>query len=201
VDQGERELGIHPTSGKKIIARIGRFGPMVQIGDEQEDGEKPQFASLRREQSIHSITLEEALDLFKLPRTLGEHDSLVVKANVGRFGPYIQHGKVFASIPKGEDPMTITFERAVEILVAKQEADANKIIKTFAEDETMQLLNGRFGAYLKIGKDNFKLPKGTEPEKLTYEECVEISKNQKSTGTKAKASTKAKAKPKATKKK
>lgn len=198
---GERELGIHPTSGKKIIARIGRFGPMVQIGDEQEDGEKPQFASLRREQSIHSITLEEALDLFKLPLTLGEHDSLVVKANVGRFGPYIQHGKVFASIPKGEDPMTITFERAVEILVAKQEADANKIIKTFAEDETMQLLNGRFGAYLKIGKDNFKLPKGTEPEKLTYEECVEISKNQKSTGTKAKASTKAKAKPKATKKK
>lgn len=186
---GEREIGVHPETGKKIIARIGRFGPMIQIGDEQTDGEKPVFASLRGEQSIHSITLEEALDLFKLPRTLGEYEGQVVKANVGRFGPYIQHGKVFASIPKGEDPMTVTYERAVEIIKEKQEADANKIIKTFVEDENMQLLNGRWGAYLKVGKNNYKLPKGTEAEKLTYEECLEIMQSQDKPKGKAKAKT------------
>jgi DNA topoisomerase-1 len=191
---GERELGIHPESGKKVIARIGRFGPMIQIGDEQTDGEKPQFASLRGEQSINSITLEDALELFKLPRTLGDFDGQIVKANVGRFGPYIQHGKVFASIPKGEDPMTVTYERAVEILKEKQEADANKIIKTFAEDENMQLLNGRWGAYLKIGKNNYKLPKNADVEKLTYEECIEISKNQEKPKGKAKPKAKGKKK-------
>lgn len=189
---GERELGFHPESGKKIIARIGRFGPMIQIGDEQTDGEKPQFASLRGEQSINTITLEEALDLFKLPRTLGDYEGQPLKANAGRFGPYIQHGKIFASIPKGEDPMTVTYDRGVEILKAKLEADANKIIKVFPEDENVQLLNGRWGAYLKIGKNNYKLPKNAEPEKLTYEECIEISKNQE----KPKAKTKAKSKSK-----
>lgn len=183
---GERELGIHPESGKKVIARIGRFGPMIQIGDEQIDGEKPQFASLRGEQSINSITLEEALDLFKLPRTLGDYDGQVLKANAGRFGPYIQHGKLFASIPKGEDPMTVTYDRALEIIKAKLEADANKVIKIFSEDENVQLLNGRWGAYLKIGKNNYKLPKNTDPEKLTYEECIEISKNQEKPKAKAK---------------
>ncbi|MEY3237426.1 MAG: topoisomerase [Bacteroidota bacterium] len=175
---GERELGIHPVSGKKIIARIGRFGPMIQVGDEQVDGEKPQFASLQKDQSIGSITLEEALELFKMPRTLGEFEELVVKANVGRFGPYIQHGKMFASIPKEESPMNITYERAVEIILEKRESDANKLIKSFTEQEDMQLLNGRWGPYLKIGKNNFKLPKGTEAEKLTYDECITISKNQ-----------------------
>lgn len=195
---GERELGVHPESGKKIIARIGRFGPMIQIGDEQTDGEKPQFASLRGEQSINSITLADALELFKLPRTLGEFQEQVVKANVGRFGPYIQHGKVFASIPKGEDPMTVTYDRAVEILKEKQEADANKIIKIFKEDENVQLLNGRWGAYLKIGKNNYKLPKTADPEKLTYEECIEISQNQEKPKGKGRATktTKAKAKKK-----
>ncbi len=175
---GERELGIHPVSGKKIIARIGRFGPMIQVGDEQVDGEKPQFASLQKDQSIGSITLEEALELFKMPRTLGEFEELVVKANVGRFGPYIQHGKIFASIPKEESPMNITFDRAVEIILEKRESDANKLIKTFTEQEDMQLLNGRWGPYLKIGKNNFKLPKDTVAEKLTYDECITISKNQ-----------------------
>jgi DNA topoisomerase-1 len=175
---GERELGVHPVSGKKIIARIGRFGPMIQVGDELVDGEKPQFASLQKDQSIGSITLEEALELFKMPRTLGEFEELVVKANVGRFGPYIQHGKIFASIPKEESPMNITFERAVEIILEKRESDANKLIKSFTEQEDMQLLNGRWGPYLKIGKNNFKLPKGTEAEKLTYDECITISKNQ-----------------------
>lgn len=175
---GERELGMDPISGKKVIVRIGRFGPMVQIGDEKEDGEKAKFASLQKTQSIGSITLEEALELFKLPRTLGEHEGQAVKANTGRFGPYIQVGKSFVSIPKGEDPMSISFERAIELYLSKQQEEANKIIKTFPEREDVQLLNGRYGAYLKIGKDNFKLPKNAVPEELTLEECIQISESQ-----------------------
>ena len=175
---GERVLGIHPVSGRKMIVRIGRYGPMVQIGDEKEDGEKAQFASLQNNQSIGSITLEEALALFKLPRTLGEYNSETVKANAGRFGPYIQVGKVFVSIPKGEEPMTIELDRAIELFVEKQIADANKLIKIFEERPDVQLLNGRYGAYLKIGKDNFKLPKDTTPENLSLEECIHISINQ-----------------------
>ncbi|MFT5582412.1 MAG: DNA topoisomerase-1, partial [Psychromonas sp.] len=175
---GERELGIHPKSGRKIIARIGRFGPMVQVGDEQVDGEKPQFASLQKDQSIGSITLEEALELFKLPRTLGEFEELVVKANVGRFGPYVQHGKSFVSIPKEESPMDITLERSIELIIEKKASDAAKMIKVFPENEEVQLLIGRWGPYLKIGKNNFKLPKDVEPEKLTLEQCIEISENQ-----------------------
>lgn len=175
---GERELGIHPISAKKIIVRIGRFGPMVQVGDEKEDGEKPQFASLRGEQSINSITLEDALELFKLPRTLGEFESLTVKANIGRFGPYLQHGKAFISLKKEEDPMTIDLARAEELILLKREDDANKIIKVFSEREDLQLLNGRWGAYLKIGKDNYKLPKDIVVEDLTLEQCLEIAENQ-----------------------
>lgn len=196
---GEREIGIHPESGRKIIARIGRFGPMVQVGDEKEDGEKPKFASLRANQSINSITLAEALDLFKLPRTLGEYEDQVVKANVGRFGPYVQHGKLFASIPKDEDPMSIDFDRAVELIIEKKEADAKKMIKVFPENDEVQLLNGRWGPYLKIGKKNFKLPKDVEPEKLTLEECIHISENQPAPK-RGKAKAKPKAKPKAKKK-
>ena len=176
---GEREIGIHPVSGRRIIARIGKFGPMIQIdADEQNEEDKPQFASLRANQSINSITLEEALDLFKLPRTLGEYEGLVVKANVGRFGPYIQHGKSFASLPKEEDPMTVELDRAIEIIEAKKEADAKKIIKTFSENEEVILLNGQWGPFLKIGKNNFKLPKDVNPEELTLDQCIEISNNQ-----------------------
>jgi len=175
---GERELGIHPISEKKIIVRIGRFGPMVQVGDEKEDGEKPQFASLRGEQSINTITLEEALELFKLPRTLGEFEDLTVKANIGRFGPYLQHGKAFISLKKEEDPMTIDLARAEELILIKREDDANKIIKVFPERDDLQLLNGRWGAYLKIGKDNYKLPKDIVVEDLTLEQCLEIAENQ-----------------------
>lgn len=175
---GERELGIDPVSGKKVIVRIGRFGPMVQIGDEKEDGEKARFASLQKTQSIGSITLEEAMELFKLPRQLGEHEGQAVKANSGKFGPYIQVGKTFVSIPKGEDPMTITFERAIELFIGKQQEEANKLIKTFPEREDVQLLNGRYGAYLKIGKDNFKLPKNAVPEELSLDECLQIAETQ-----------------------
>lgn len=175
---GERVLGMHPVSNKKVIARIGRFGPMIQVGDEKEDGEKPQFASLQGTQSIHTITLEDALELFKLPRTVGEYEGETIKANAGRFGPYVQIGKLFVSLKKEDDPMTVTLERAVELILEKREVEANRLIKDFSEKPDMQLLNGRYGAYLKIGKDNFKLPKGTEAANLTLEECLAIAADQ-----------------------
>jgi DNA topoisomerase-1 len=181
---GERELGIEPGTGKKVIARIGRFGPMIQIGDEKVDGEKARFASLSKNQSINSISLEDALELFKLPRLLGEFEGQAVKANVGRFGPYVQVGKIFVSIPKEEDPMSITFDMALELFQNKQKEEANKLIKTFDDRSDVQLLNGKYGAYLKIGKDNFKLPKNSTPEDLTLEACLKIAEEQ---GTKPKA--------------
>jgi DNA topoisomerase I len=174
---GERELGVHPESGRKVIVRIGRFGPMVQVGDEKADGEKALFASLQGNQSIGNISLEDALKLFQLPRVVGQYEEQDMKVNNGRFGPYVQVGKIFASIPKGEDPMTITFERALEIYLEKLQVEANRLIKSFDDRPDVQLLNGRYGAYLKIGKDNFKLPKDTVAENLTLEECIEISKS------------------------
>lgn len=182
---GERFLGNHPQSGKPIIARIGRFGPMVQIGD-PNDEEKPQFASLSPNQSITSITLEQALDLFRLPRTLGQFEGKDVKANVGRFGPYIQHAGVFTSIPKGEDPISLTLDRAIELIQEKRVSEASKLIKTFDENPEMQLLNGRFGPYLKIGKDNFKLPKNIDAEQLSYDACLAIAQDPASQSKKAK---------------
>ncbi|MEN9973408.1 MAG: topoisomerase [Bacteroidota bacterium] len=174
---GERELGVHPESGRKIIVRIGKFGPMVQIGDEKVDGEKALFASLQPNQSIGNISLEDALKLFQLPRVVGQYEDQDIKVNNGRFGPYVQVGKIFASIPKGEDPMSITYERSLEIYLEKLQVEANRLIKSFDERPDIQLLNGRYGPYMKIGKDNFKLPKGTEAEKLSLEECIEISKS------------------------
>jgi DNA topoisomerase-1 len=175
---GERELGIDPKSQRRVIARIGRFGPMIQIGDEKADGLKPQFASLQGNQSINNITLEEALKLFDLPRVLGEHNGEAVKVNIGRFGPYVQVGKRFSSIPKDEDPLSMSLERAIELDTLKLEEAAKALIKTFEDRPDVQLLNGRYGAYLKIGKDNFKLPKDSQPEDLTLEACLEIAANQ-----------------------
>ena len=181
---GERALGVDPKSGKPIIARIGRFGPMVQIG-EQDDEEKPQFASLSKGQNIDSITLDEALDLFKMPRVLGDFEEKVVKANIGRFGPYVQHLKMFVSIPKEDDVMEINLDRAIELILAKRESDANKLIKIFEEDANVQILNGRWGPYIKSGKENFKLPKDLEdPAKLTFEEVTHIMANQPAKGRK-----------------
>ncbi|MBT8327869.1 MAG: type I DNA topoisomerase [Bacteroidia bacterium] len=175
---GERALGVDPKSGKNIIARIGRFGPMVQIGD-AEDEEKPRFASLAKGQTLDSVTLEQALELFKLPRVLGQFEDIDVKANIGRFGPYVQLQKLFVSIPKEEDVMSITLDRAIELILAKRVADANRIIKKFEEDEDTQILNGRWGPYIKSGKKNYKLPKDLEdPKKLTLEEVKEIMANQ-----------------------
>lgn len=187
---GERYLGVDPKSNEKVIVRIGRYGPMAQIGS--TDGEeKAKFASLLPHQSIETITLEETLDLFKLPRTLGEFEDKEVKANIGRFGPYVQHNGKFVSL-KEDDPMEISLKRAIEVIKEKRIEDAKKIIKTFPEDDSMQLLNGRWGPYLKIGKNNFKLPKDIEVEKLTYEECIEISKNQPQKRTTKKRATKKK---------
>jgi len=176
---GERLLGVDPKTGRNVYSRIGRFGPMIQIG-EQEDEEKPLFASLQKDQSIQTISLEEALELFKFPKVIGEFEGKEVKINKGRFGPYVQIERTFVSIKeeKGDSLENMTIERAIELIEEKREEDKNRIIKTFDEDETMQLLNGRYGAYLKIGKKNFRLPKDVEPSDLTYEQCVEISQNQ-----------------------
>ena len=173
---GERELGTDPASGKPVIARIGRFGPMIQIG--ASDDEAKRFASLRADQSIGNITLEEALKLFELPRTLGEYEGKPVSAAIGRFGPYIKHGSVFASIkPKeGDDPYTITFERAVEVLQAKALAESQRLIKQWESHPDIQVLNGRFGPYIKSGKDNVKIPKGKEAAALTLEEVLDLVK-------------------------
>lgn len=180
---GEREIGVDPVSGKKVIARIGRYGPMIMIGDLEDETEKPRFASLQSGQSIASITLDEAMELFKLPREVGEFEEKKVVANVGRFGPYIQHNSKFVSIgaKTGIEPMTITLDEAIELILAKREVDNNKLIKTFPEDETVQVLNGRWGAYIAQGKKNYKIPKGTEAANLTFEEAkaiiIETDKN------------------------
>lgn len=176
---GERLIGIDPASGKNMYARIGRFGPMVQIG-ESDDEDKPKFASIQKDQSIQTISLEEALELFKFPKVIGEYEGENMKVNKGRFGPYVQLGKLFVSIKEanGDSLEGMTIERAVELIEEKREEDRNRLIKKFAEDDAMELLNGRYGAYLKIGKKNFKLPKDVEPAELSYEQCIEISKNQ-----------------------
>ena len=174
---GERLLGTNPADGKPVSVKIGRYGPLVQIGT-PEDKEKPRFANLAPGQSIETITLEEALELFKLPRTLGEHEGQTVKANSGRFGPYVQLGKLSASIPKGEDPMTIDLPRALELLTAKKDAEAKSHLKTFEEDKELEVRTGRFGPYIAWKGKNFKLPKkeATRAAELTYEECVAIVK-------------------------
>ncbi|MCO5231374.1 MAG: type I DNA topoisomerase [Chitinophagales bacterium] len=166
---GERNLGTDPTSGKPVIARIGRFGPMIQIGS-SEDEDKPRFASLLEGQSIHNITFEEAMELFKLPRVVGAFEGKPIKANTGRFGPYVQHDKLFVSL-KNHTPFSVDEATAIELIIAKREADANKLIQSFGD---IEVLNGRFGPYIKKGKDNFKIPKGVDAKTLTEEDCLKI---------------------------
>ena len=172
---GERELGVDPKSGKPVSVKIGRFGPVVQMGTPSDD-EKPQFANLTKGQSIETITLEEALELFKLPRTLGELEGQVVKANVGRFGPYVQLGKLFVSIPKGEDPMDITLERAAELIQEKRLKEEQSHLKQFEEDPDLEVRAGRWGPYIAYKGKNYKLPKSDAERatELTYDECKKI---------------------------
>ncbi|MBS1506635.1 MAG: type I DNA topoisomerase [Bacteroidetes bacterium] len=179
VQNKSRELGVDPKTGKNVYVKLGKFGAYIQLGENPDDngGEKPKFASLRPGQFIENITLADALELMKMPRDLGTFEDLPVVTNIGRFGPYVLHNKKFVSIPKGEDPYLITPERAVELIKAKREADANKTIKLFDENPDIQILNGRFGPYIKAGKKNVKIPKGKTPADLTLEECVTLAAN------------------------
>ena len=175
---GEKCLGVDPESGKNIYVKIGRFGPLAQIGDTDSE-EKPRFAGLRKTQSIETITLEEALKLFDFPRTLGEYEENEVTVAIGRFGPYVKFDSKFYSLKKDDNPADILLDRAIEIILEKQQAEREKLIKKFDQDEDVQLLNGRYGPYLVIKKQNFKLPKGTDPNSLTLEECYKISEDPK----------------------
>ncbi len=170
-----RELGEDPKSGEKIYARHGKYGAYVQKGELIEGEEKPQYASLKHGQFMDTITLEEALELFKLPREVGTFEGKPMVAAVGRYGPYIRHDGKFASLKKEQDPLTISEEEAIELIQEKREADANKYIKTFDEDSDVFVLNGRFGPYIKFGKKNVKIPKDKKPEELTFDECKELA--------------------------
>jgi len=175
---GERELGVHPESGKKISVRIGRYGPFVQVGEsatEENKEEKPLYASLRAGQSIETISLEEALELFKLPKVVGEYEDKVMKVAIGRFGPYISHNGAFVSLPKEIDPLDVTEEEAIGLIEAKRKKDAEKLIKAFDEDPAVKVLNGRWGPYIEFGKLNVKIPKDKDPLTLTYEECKALA--------------------------
>ena len=174
---GERELGTDPKTGKPVFVKIGRFGPVAQIGS-AEDKDKPLFAQLPSNLSIETITLEEALELFKLPRELGEFEGTKVSVGTGRFGPYVQHNRKYVSIPKGEDPMTITLDRAIELIQEKRETEQKRHLKSFSEDEKLELLNGKYGPYIAYDGKNYRLPKNKmeNVEALTYEECMTIIK-------------------------
>ena len=170
---GERILGNDPVSGRVVSVKIGRFGPLVQIGT-TDDADKPLFASLPADKSVNSITLDEALELFKLPRTLGEFEGKEVVVSAGRFGPYVKHDGKYVSIPASLSPLSITLEEAQELIEKKRQDDSNKILATYSEESGLQVLNGRFGPYIAFNKKNYKIPKGTDAASLTLEQCREI---------------------------
>ncbi|WP_302591163.1 type I DNA topoisomerase [uncultured Muribaculum sp.] len=189
---GERILGSHPQTGKTVSVKIGRFGPLVQIGDADSD-EKPQFASLLKNQSVSTITLDEALKLFEFPRSLGTYEGSDVTVAIGRFGPYVKHAGKFISIPKDIAPAEITIEQAEDLIKAKRDAENKKVVKIFTEDPNLQILNGRYGIYIAYKKNNYKIPRTVEnPAELTLEQCREIisqqdSKPQKTTRSRSSA--------------
>ena len=172
---GERELGIDPLSHRPVFVKIGRFGPVVQIGS-ADDEVKPRFAQLPSGKSIETITLDEALELFRLPRNIGEYEGDIVTIGSGRFGPYVQHGGKYVSLPKEMDPMTVTLADAIKLIAEKREQERQRHIKSFEEDSTMQVLNGRFGPYITCDGKNYRLPKSLHERaaQLTYAECKEI---------------------------
>ncbi len=190
---GERILGVDPKTNKTVSVRMARFGPVAQLTDPNNPEAKPEYAGLRRDQKLELITLEEALELFKLPRVVGEFEEKEIVAAIGRFGPYLRHDGKFYSLKKDYDPHTITEEEAIEVIEAKRVADSEKFIKVFDEDPGFQILNGRWGPYLKAGKKNVKLPKDREPSSFTFEECVELANNADEAKGKKKASRKKKA--------
>lgn len=169
-----RELGTDPQTGKRISARLGKYGPIVQIG-ETEGEQKPQYASLKKGQRLETITLEDALELFKLPREVGMYENKPMKAAIGRFGPYILHDNKFYSLGKEDDPLSVSEERGIEIIEQKRKADAEKSIKEFPENPEVRVLNGKYGPYIVVGKKNVKIPKGKEPASLTLAECLALA--------------------------
>jgi len=171
--KGEKILGEDPQSGKPVSVKIGRFGPIAQIGD-ANDEEKPRFASLLKGQSLETITLEEALELFRLPRTLGQFEDEELVIGVGKYGPYVRHKSKFFSLAKSDDPFTIEQERAIEIIIEKRAQDVNKNIKQFEEEPDLLILNGRYGPYISYKKKNYRIPKSRKPEELSLEDCREI---------------------------
>jgi DNA topoisomerase-1 len=184
---GEKELGVDSVSGEKVFARIGPFGPMVQMGEKKDDenAPKPKFASLLKGQTIQTITLEQAMDLFRLPRTVGEWEGKEIVASVGRFGPYLRYDSKFTSIKKTdeEDPLTIALDRSIELIKIKIQADKDRLIANFEGDPLIQVLNGRYGPFIQVSppkgkKINVKIPKGTEPKDLNREECITLWENQ-----------------------
>jgi len=170
-----REIGVHPETGEKITARLGKYGPYVALGDTTDPNVKPAYANLRKGQFIESITLDEALELFKLPRVVGEFEGKDMTAALGRFGPYIRHEGKFYSLTKEQDPHTITAEEAVALIENKRKTDAERLIKSFPENPDIQVLNGRFGPYIVAGKKNVKIPKGEDPSELTLARCQELA--------------------------
>ncbi|MFW6371384.1 MAG: DNA topoisomerase, partial [Bacteroidota bacterium] len=174
--KGERILGTDPKTGKQVSVKIGRYGPVAQLGAANADSEdeKPQFASLRTGQHLETITLEEALDLFKLPRDLGEYENKKVTVGIGRFGPYIRHDNKFVSLGKEDDPFTIDLQHAVQLIEAKREKERKAVIREFDEEPELKVLNGRWGPYISFQKKNYKIPKKMDAEKLSLEDCKNL---------------------------
>jgi DNA topoisomerase-1 len=174
---GEKLLGIDPVTGANVFVKIGRYGPMVQLGN-TDSVQKPKFAALKKGQSIDTITLEEAMDLFKLPRKVGEYDGSEVIVSTGRFGPYLRYKSKFYSLPKEYDPLSVPLEHAIDVILKKQDRDNQKILKEFQDnDELIQVLNGRYGSYISYKKQNYRIPKETDARLLTLEECRTIIAN------------------------
>ena len=174
--KGERLLGSDPVSGKPVYVKIGRFGPIAQLGKAipDSDEEKPQFASLRSGQHLETITLDDALELFKMPRDLGDFENKKVTIGIGRFGPYVRHNNLFVSLAKTDDPYSVDLDRAIELIEQKREKDRNSVLRVFEQDPELRILNGRWGPYLSYKKTNVRLPKGKKAEDLTFEECIEM---------------------------
>ena len=170
---GQRILGVQPSTGLQVSVSIGRYGPMAQLGT-AEDAEKPRFASLQKGQSLETITLEEALSLFDLPKNIGEYEGEVMTVAVGRFGPYVRHAGKFYSLPKDTDPLSCTAEQAIEIIREKRESEEKSLLKSFAEDTDLSIRTGRFGPYLKYKTDNYKLPKDVDPTSMSYDDCMKL---------------------------
>ncbi|MBE0668921.1 MAG: DNA topoisomerase I, partial [Bacteroidales bacterium] len=170
---GARQLGDDPATGLPVVVKMSRYGPVVQLGEASPDS-KPRFANLRRDQLMETITLDEAITLFDLPRTVGAFEESEMTVGVGKFGPYIKHAGKFYSLKKGvDDPYTITEERSIELITEKREGEKKKVISNF---DDIQVLNGRYGPYITKDKNNYRIPRGTDPNKLTRDECLEIIK-------------------------